>query len=360
MDETALAPPPSRPPLPPPIFTHPRAHTRSPCTGFLVVPGFLSQADVAALRARGQALLDGFDPSGPEAAAVFSSTNQFRVSTAHFLGSATTASFFFEEGAFDAATGRLTARPARCVNKIAHALHDVDPAFRAFARSPAVAGLASALGFARPLPVQSMYICKQPGIGGEVIPHQDSTFLATDPPSTVGVWVALEDADEANGCMWALPGSHKGGVLRRFGRGLGEEEAGGEGGGGGSGGGASTRWYEGHGGNASSDGPAAAAPSEPPLPHIGFDRPAPAYDLSAGVPLPAPAGTLILLHGSVLHWSAPNTGSASRHAFTVHLAEGGEGAVWCPENWLQRPADKPFEPLYDVEGGGGGAAAVTA
>jgi hypothetical protein len=32
-----------------------------------------------------------------------------------------------------------------------------------------------------------MYIFKQPGIGGEVVPHQDSTFLWTDPnPSVIG------------------------------------------------------------------------------------------------------------------------------------------------------------------------------
>lgn len=325
-------------------------------TGFLVVPDFVSPADVAALRARGQALLDAFDPSAPEASAVFSSTNQFRVSTSYFLESAARASYFFEEGAFDQ-DGKLTAPPSQCVNKIAHALHDADPTFRAWARSPSVAGLASALNFSKPLPVQSMYICKQPGIGGEVVPHQDSTFLATDPPSTVGVWVALEDAGEGNGCLWALPGSHRGGVLRRFGRGLGDKGGGKEGGGdGGEGGekggenaesGPSTRWYEGGEGRDGENGASS-------VPHVGFDRPAPDYDLTAGVPLPAAAGTLVLLHGAVLHWSAPNTGAASRHAFTLHIAEGGRGCVWRADNWLQRPAESPFEALYDEEEEGGG------
>lgn len=57
---------------------------------------------------------------------------------------------------------------------------------------------------------------QQPKIGGEVRPHQDSTFLATDPPSVIGLWWALEDATKQNGCLWALPGSHKDGVARRF------------------------------------------------------------------------------------------------------------------------------------------------
>jgi hypothetical protein len=57
-----------------------------------------------------------------------------------------------------------------------------------------------------------MSFLQQPGIGGEVIPHQDNTFLYTDPPSVVAFWVALEDATKENGCLWALPESHKGGT----------------------------------------------------------------------------------------------------------------------------------------------------
>ena len=303
-------------------------------TGFLVVPGFLTPSEVAALRARGQAILDAFDPTSEASRSVFSSKNQFKVSTPYFLASSTNASFFFEEGAFDEA-GALTAPPSECVNKIAHALHEVDPVFVSFARSDAVKGVAAALGYKRPLPVQSMYITKQPAIGGAVVPHQDSTFLATEPvPSVFGVWVALEDADEGNGCLWALPGSHKGGVLRRFGRGMSE------------------------GGRGEGAKCADASTSPPPAVTVGFDRPAPAYDLSGGVPCPALAGTLVLLHGSVVHWSALNEGKTSRHAFTLHVAEGAPSSTWAHDNWLQRTAEMPFVPLYDLEEERG--AAVTA
>ena len=68
----------------------------------------------------------------------------------------------------------------------------------------------AAIGFAEPLLLQSMYIFKQPRIGGEVSCHQDSTFLHTEPLSCVGFWLALEDATEKNGCMWAEPGGHRG------------------------------------------------------------------------------------------------------------------------------------------------------
>ena len=50
---------------------------------------------------------------------------------------------------------------------------------------------------------------QQKKIGGEVALHQDSTFLYTDPPSVVGLWVALEDATKENGCLWHLPGKRK-------------------------------------------------------------------------------------------------------------------------------------------------------
>ena len=43
-----------------------------------------------------------------------------------------------------------------------------------------------------------------------VIPHQDSTFLHTSPMKLMGYWIALEDATVENGCLWFIPGSHKG------------------------------------------------------------------------------------------------------------------------------------------------------
>ncbi|MGH0152429.1 UNVERIFIED_CONTAM: hypothetical protein FKN15_022819 [Acipenser sinensis] len=52
---------------------------------------------------------------------------------------------------------------------------------------------------------------------GHVTPHQDATFLYTEPLGRVmGVWIALEDATEENGCLWFIPGSHKTGITRRM------------------------------------------------------------------------------------------------------------------------------------------------
>jgi phytanoyl-CoA hydroxylase len=87
---------------------------------------------------------------------------------AYFLDSASEINFFFEEKAFNE-QGQLQTPKALAVNKIGHAMHDLDPVFSAFTRSQPVAAVVRSLGFQRPLPVQSMYIFKQPSIGGEVV-----------------------------------------------------------------------------------------------------------------------------------------------------------------------------------------------
>ena len=70
--------------------------------------------------------------------------------------------------------------------------------------------MATDIGIVDPLAVQSMYIFKQPRIGGEVSCHQVATFLYTEPTSVVGFWFAIEDATLDNGCLWAQPGGHRG------------------------------------------------------------------------------------------------------------------------------------------------------
>ena len=62
---------------------------------------------------------------------------------------------------------------------------------------------------------------QQPKIGGEVVPHQDSSFLATSPPTATGLWLALEPATVDNGCLWTLPAPPAARVARHFMRRLG-------------------------------------------------------------------------------------------------------------------------------------------
>jgi phytanoyl-CoA hydroxylase len=92
----------------------------------------------------------------------------------------------------------------KAINKLGHAMHVLDPAFRAYSNSVPHMNVINSLGLTQPLLAQSMYIFKQPGIGGKVRAHQDNTFLYTTPTSCIGLWVALEDATKDNGFVLRL------------------------------------------------------------------------------------------------------------------------------------------------------------
>lgn len=85
--------------------------------GYVTLPGFASDADVAALLAQGAALLAGFAPEANPS--VFSTTRQAATTDAYFLASGNNISFFLEEGALGA-DGKLTKPKELCVNKIGH------------------------------------------------------------------------------------------------------------------------------------------------------------------------------------------------------------------------------------------------
>lgn len=171
--------------------------------GYLVLPGFFERAEGERLMARAAALIEEADFSAHRS--IFTTREQVRTSDEHFLSSGSAVRFFFEEEAF-AADGALRYPKERSINKIGHALHDLEPVFERFSRTAALSALAADLGLRDPRLLQSMYIFKQPHIGGEVTAHQDATFLWTDPVTVVGLWFALEDATLDNGCLQRGPG----------------------------------------------------------------------------------------------------------------------------------------------------------
>jgi len=261
--------------------------------GFLLLPDFVDREVCDRLRARANELVHDFDPQG--VVSIFSTHEQTRTSDEYFLESGDKIRFFFEENAFFP-DGTLRQDKERSINKIGHALHDLDPVFAGFSRTPEIKQLVSDLGLSEALLLQSMYIFKQPKIGGEVTCHQDATFLFCEPLRLIGLWFALEDATVDNGCLWVISGGHKLGLKSRFMR----AEAGGT-------------HFE-----------------------VFDDTPWPAENLQ---PLEVEKGTLIVLHPLLPHLSRENRSSRSRQAYTLHVMDAS--AHYPENNWLQRSPEKP-------------------
>jgi len=261
--------------------------------GFLVLPDFVSHAACDRLRVRAEELVRDFDPAG--IVSIFSSRAQTRTSDDYFLESGDKIRFFFEENAFNS-DGMLRQSKEQSINKIGHALHDLDPVFGEFSRTNEIKQLVSDLEIENPLLLQSMYIFKQPRIGGEVTCHQDATFLYTEPLRLVGLWFALEDATVENGCLWAIPGGHQLGLKSKFMR-------------------------------ADGGGTRLEIIDKSPWPE------------DKAKPLEVEKGTLIVLHPLLPHLSRENRSTKSRHAYTLHVIDAA--SEYPESNWLQRSADLP-------------------
>ncbi|MGE4071600.1 MAG: phytanoyl-CoA dioxygenase family protein [Lysobacterales bacterium] len=262
-------------------------------TGYVVLEDFKSAAEIAAVRERAQHYIDQFDPRSTRS--VFTTRDQALATDHYFLDSADQIRCFFEEEAFTE-DGQLRQPKHLSINKIAHAMHDLDPVFDEFSRGPALAAVAEDLGLNQPLLWQSMYIFKQPGIGGEVGWHQDATFLHTDPISVTTFWFALEDATLDNGCLWVEPGGHRGPLREMFVR----------------------------------EGNQVSKQRLDPTPWPGTER---------AKPLPVRAGTLVCFHGLLPHYSAPNRSARSRHAYSLHVTDAN--TRYSASNWLQRSPEGP-------------------
>jgi len=262
--------------------------------GFLVIENFVDDASCNRLRARAEELVREFDPKG--VASIFSTHEQNRISDTYFLESGDKIRCFFEEHAFHP-DGSLIQSKERSINKIGHALHDLDPTFNQFSRTTKIKELTASLAIEEPLLLQSMYIFKQPNIGGEVSCHQDSTFLYTEPLQIAGLWFALEDATTENGCLWAIPGGHRLGLK--------------------------SRWVR------ADEGGMRFEVMDPDL-----------FPEEQLVPLEVTKGTLVVLHGLSPHKSLANKSSKSRHAYTLHVIGGR--SFYPADNWLQRSPEMPL------------------
>jgi len=255
--------------------------------GYLIIEDFKNHEECDELINRSKKLIEEQDFNNQQS--VFDTVSQSHNDDNYFLESGDKIRFFFEEKA-NLDEENVKTNKQYIVNKIGHALHDLDDKFIAFSKNEQLDQIARAIGFHDPLLLQSMYIFKQPKIGGEVVCHQDSTFLITEPESTVGFWFALEDANRDNGCLQVASGGHKGPLRKLFKR----------------------------------------ENNQTKMEELS-NEPFPETDTFVEVK----KGTLVLLHGRLPHYSCENKSPNSRHAYTIHAIDGK--SKYLDYNWLQRP-----------------------
>ena len=141
---------------------------------------------------------------------------------------------------------------------------------------------------------QSMFYFKPPGSRGQDF-HQDNFYLRVHPGSCVAAWTAIDDADQENGGLLVVPGSHRFGIIC----------------------------------------PGAADPAR----FFTTEH----LDIPEGheaVPADLRAGDVLFFSGSVIHGSYPNTSSTRfRRAFICHYAPLSSVEV-----------SKYYRPLYTFAG----------
>ena len=115
----------------------------------------------------------------------------------------------------------------------------------------------------------------KPALHGDEVPwHQDNGYWKFKPANAISLWMALDDADEENGCMRFVPGSHKAGEA-------GHQRAG---------------EY---------------------IAQLKADA-----DESLAVSVPLPAGSAVFHHCQTLHNTQPNRSMRQRRAWVRHFVAG--------------------------------------
>jgi hypothetical protein len=266
--------------------------------GCLCIPEFLSPQEVQDIMNSTRDLITNFDISKHPLTKFTTGTDgDAHVGDQYFIDSSDKISFFLEPAAFGS-ENHLIKSKEKSVNKIGHGLH-LDPRFGQYTINEKTVGIAQDLGFKDPRVLQSMIICKQPQIGGEVPSHQDGVFLYTTPQSAIGFWIALEDCTVNNGCLSYLPGSHKTTPInKRFVRTVKDGKVG--------------------------------------TTFITLDEGTYVNTEEGYKTVECSKGSLILIHNSVLHRSNLNTSDQSRFAYAFHVIDGA--CEYDSLNWLQVPS----------------------
>lgn len=259
--------------------------------GYTVINNLFDAQQISDLRVAAMRIVDEFDANAHKS--IFSTKDENIVRDRYFLDSGDKIRCFFEEEAFGD-NGELTVPKPLSINKIGHALHLYNSVFKAFSTQKCIRDIATAVGCKAPQIRQSMYIFKQPRIGGEVRWHQDATYFYTRPQSVLTFWFALEDATLNNGCLQVMKNGAHFPMKEQF-----------------------LRYPD--------DSTELVSLSNIQWPTN-----------EQAIPLEVKQGSLVVFNGNLPHFSAPNRSNKSRHAFTLHITSAN--SHYHSNNWLQSKA----------------------
>ncbi len=180
-----------------------------------------------------------------------------------------------------------------------HQPHFVSETIEKYVKHPKICGILSQITAAH-LPfwdgsvkcMQSMLFVKPPNFQGQAW-HQDEIYIPTRDRSLIGAWIAMDDANVENGCLWVLPGSHRQGYLYP------------------------QRNHE--------------NPDE-----FDFAQESYGFDGSDEVPVEVTTGTLVFFNGYLLHRSRKNRGKTFRRVLVNHYCNS-----WSLLPWSIREGERP-------------------
>jgi ectoine hydroxylase-related dioxygenase (phytanoyl-CoA dioxygenase family) len=172
--------------------------------------------------------------------------------------------------------------------------HKWDETSRLYMFDPRLRDLLTGLLGREPFAVQTMVYFKPPQSRGQAL-HQDNYYLRASPGTCMAAWMALDECDEANGCIQVVPGSHTWDILC----------------------------------------------TETADTNISFtDVTVPLPPGSAAQPVLMQPGDVLFFNGSIVHGSFPNTTSDRfRRSLIAHYIEGDSDRV-----------SKSYQPAFRMDG----------
>lgn len=275
-------------------------------TGYAIARNFLNDQEVEALRNESSRLVrEEWTKEGDD---IYIFGNAFNAKSLYFLESSDKVRYFAEKKAYDFSKNQLIGTREHSISKIGHALHCLNPVFKEVTCSQKVKEVFAAIQFKNPTVAQSMVIFKNPKVGGAYTPHQDASFLNTEPIHLAGLWIALDDATKENGCLEFIPGSHRWPLARRFVR--------------------------------------SKERKQDDDDYLEWTAPVVQYQDDQFVMEPVKRGDMVLIHGLVVHRSGPNVSEKARWVYTFHAYDEARGE-YQSDNWLQPGPNNTFLPIFE-------------